>query len=225
MSDEFEFKDEEESVDENYETIPDYGSENWENYVMKQFLPEELYEGNYPTLNGMRRVCLKVLGNIVSSKPVQVISNLPNSSYCVYELVLENGLCFGAAADGHQENINGPYVIYPTAIAESRAEARTYRKALLISTASAEEIKGNEKTFNSVLTTVSDYNEKDPISQQQKTIIESKCKQLGIDLAKFLESEEITFEKAQKSDGVKLSKKLSEFQQKGIPQEIKSEKK
>lgn len=230
---EFNFVDEKEEKELELEiqNIPEYGSENWENFVMESFTEDELYidekENRYPTLNGMRRVTLNVLqnvfGNIIKSRPVNIHSNPPVSSYCTYEIEFENGAIFGASADACQENISGPYSIYPTAIAESRAEARAYRKVLLLKTASAEEIKGNEKAFNTVLESVKEYNDEGDITQQQISIIETKCKSLKINLNKFLQSENVNigFKDAKRSDGIKLSKKISEFQQSGIPKEFK----
>lgn len=206
----------------------EYGSENWEDYVMSQFNENELYideKGNkYPTLNGMRRVSLFVLGNIIRSGPTKVFSNFVDASYCVYELLFDNGRSYSASADGFPSNIAGSYSIYPTAMAESRAEARAYRKALLLSTAAAEEVRGNEKVFSTVLQTVKEYDSEGDISSQQISIIETKCKSMKIDKAKFLQSENVSvdFKGAKKSDGINLSKKISEFQQKGIPEELKS---
>jgi len=221
MADEFEF-DENDKSEEDTKENPYYGSADWEKFVMDKFLPDELYNGKNPTLNGMRRVSIQVLGKPIKSAPIQVHANLPVSAYCLYQIEFENGMTFGAAADGHVENIGGQYSIYPTAIAESRAEARTYRKALLLSTASAEEIKGNEKIFDSVLDTVKEFSTEDPISDQVKSIIEAKCKQLKVNLEKFYTSEGVDFKKATKSDGIKLSKKLTEMQQSGeVSKEIK----
>ena len=219
---EFEFEKESE------EDVPEYGSEGWEDYVMSQFNENELYvdeaQKKYPTLNGMRRVSLSTLGRPIKSGPVSVVSNLSDASYCIYELVFESGHTFSAAADGFPSNIAGSYSIYPTAMAESRAEARAYRKALLLSTAAAEEVRGNEKVFSTVLQTVKEYDSEGDISSQQISIIETKCKSMKIDKAKFLQSENVSvdFKGAKKSDGINLSKKISEFQQKGIPEELKS---
>ena len=225
MSEE-EFTFEEDKEENNLENIPDYGSEKWEEFVMRQFLPNELYEGSYPTLNGMRRVALLMLGDIVLSGPSMVISNLPNSSYCIYELEFDNGRTFKAAADAHQENIQGSYSIYTTAIAESRAEARAYRKALLISTVSAEEVKGNEKAFHSVIESkldnkVSEYDETGKASSQQLALIKTKCSQQKVDMDKFLESEGKNTESLTKSEAIELMKKLSSFEKSGVPKEIK----
>lgn len=225
MSNEFMFEEEIEPV--NGVSIPEYGSEGWEEYVMSQFTEKELYidekQNRYPKLNGMRRVSLFTLGKPIKSGPVSVVSNLSDASYCIYELVFENGQTFGAAGDGFPNNISGSYSIYPTPIAESRAEARAYRKALLLSTVSAEEIKGNENAFNTVLQTVKEYDSEGDISPQQISIIETKCKKMRIDKTKFLESENVSpdFKGAKKSDGTKLSKKISEFQQTKIPEELK----
>lgn len=210
------------------ESPPEYGDSNWESYVMSNFLEDELYDGSYPTLNGMRRVALDLIGVPSFSGPVQVISNLPESSYCIYKLAfMDMHIEIRAAADAHEENIFGNYKIYPTAIAESRAEARAYRKALLISTVSAEEIRGDENVINLFANKNSNINVNDResgrISDQQKKIIESKCKQLKIDLNKFLEKEGVNLSKATKQDGINLAKSITKLsQQDSIPQELRS---
>lgn len=220
---EFEFEEDKEEKKE----VPVYGTEEWEEYVMSQFNEKELYidekENKYPTLNGMRRVAISIFGKPSFSGPTKVETAFP-ISYCIYELDFSHiGVRVAATADAAPENVAGNYSIYPSAIAESRAEARAYRKLLLISTASAEEIKGNEKAFNTVLNSVKEYDSEGEISSQQISIIETKCKKLKINKTKFLESENVSvdFKDAKKSDGIKLSKKISEFQQKGIPEELK----
>lgn len=220
--DEFVFEDEDNGSVVEGETVPEYGSDGWEPYIMSKFLPDELYNEKHPTLNGLRRIAKQYFSGIISSVPVEVVNNMPISAMCRYQIQFDNGQTFGAAADATQENINGNYNIYPTAIAESRAEARTYRKALMITAASAEEIKGNEKAFDSVLESVKEYSQEDPMSDQQKSIIETKCKQLKISFDKFLASEGVDLTTAKKSHGVALAKKLTELSKTNdIPKELK----
>lgn len=217
-----------------------YSDPGWNDYVMAHFLPTELYNGKYPTLNGMRRVTELLLGQVVSSKPIILNSSLDDSTngraYCVYEIQINNFLgsrhfrTYCGAADSFGGNTDKTYAIYPVAIAEGRAEARAYRKALLLTTVAAEEIKGNEKSFESVLPDEKkedEYNEKEPLSHGQKVALGVKCSQLKINKDSFFElyakenGKEVA--KLNKQDGINLMKELTTYanQTKEIPGEIK----
>ncbi|MHC5056389.1 MAG: hypothetical protein ACYTKD_16960 [Planctomycetota bacterium] len=61
-----------------------------------------------------------------------------------YEVEFKDGEVWSDVADGHTYNINPGFTRYPTAIAASRAEARTLRKALGINMVSKEELGGSD---------------------------------------------------------------------------------
>lgn len=173
--------------------IPNYGDENWEEYVLSNFTEEELYEGKFPTLNGLRRVAIKVFGHCIESYPIDLKWN-GDSALCLYRLVffskdLKTNVVYGAAADATQNNMNGAYCVYPSAIAENRAEARAYRKMLLLKVVTADEIKDANEKYKSVLeeTSVSgEYDESAPMSSQQENLIKIKCSQLNINYDDFV---------------------------------------
>lgn len=228
MNDELTF-DQEDEIREIHETVK-YGSEEWEQHVMSQFLPSELYNGEYPTLNGMRRVTINTLGKVISSKPTMITNQLPGAASCIYELVVDSFigiLSIGASADATQENISGIYNIYPTAIAESRAEARAYRKLLMLSTVSAEEVKGNESSFNSVIQsgviqTDGNFDEKAPMSSQQEKLLKTKTSKLGINLEKLLVYMKINPDNITKQDCINIFNEINKFQSnESIPEEVK----
>ena len=136
---------------------PVYGDINWEKYVLEQFEFDELYDDKYPTLNGLRRVAINVLGTIVSSKIVQMSRNWEDSAsaYCIYELVFNTPYgqqTFHGAADACPSNMSEEhgYSIYSVAIAENRAEARAYRKALLLKVVSSEEMKNTKLAASNI---------------------------------------------------------------------------
>jgi hypothetical protein len=227
LENDFELLDENEAQEKEVQELPKRGSVEWNDYVMSQFTSEELYNDKYPTLNGMRRVALLLLGEPIVSAPKDLKASLDHTSngraYCVYELAYFNGnytRVYSGAADSFEGNTDKNYAIYPVCIAESRAEARAYRKALLLTTVTAEEIKGNEQVFESVITTKSEYNEKLPISDTQTKIIDTFIKKLNINKDKTLEL--LANKLETKEDAVELIKKLNEYQadKSLIPKEI-----
>jgi hypothetical protein len=122
---------------------------DWEDYVMQQFRPDELFNGKNPTVNGLRRVCEVALGPIVGGKVnvVQCPSGDGGTAVVEYELTVEciNQVgsitrVFSSAADAHYGNTDPLFRKYLTAIAETRAEARALRKAMKIKTAAADEL-------------------------------------------------------------------------------------
>lgn len=80
---------------------------------------------------------------IVESGPI-CLQHVPQGSFgifqCIYEVKFEDGTVWRGAADCNKNNVTGKFLHYPTAIAESRAEARALKKALGITMLAAEEI-------------------------------------------------------------------------------------
>lgn len=132
-----------------------YGSSEWQDYIMAQFREDELVDG-CPKCNGMRRIAQLVLGDIISSKPVQifVVGHEPRTVTVAYEIVFDWKLntvvdygnimnmssdtrVFGGLADCTEEKT--VYGRHPAATAESKAEARALRKALALNVVTAEE--------------------------------------------------------------------------------------
>lgn len=223
------FKDEEQVIK--------YGDAGWNDFIMKQFTPDELYNDKHPTLNGMRRVTEKILGQVVTSEIVDLKSSLDHTSngraFCHYKIVINNFLgsrhyrTFSGAAGAFDGNTDPIYAIYPEAIAEGRAEARAYRKALMLKNAAADEIKGMEKSsFESVIPSVKEeYNEKEAMSSTQMVVIETKCNKLKINKDKLIESykKDKNVSELTKADAIELTKLISSYQNdsKNIPEEIK----
>ena len=82
---------EENTVKEEEMTMPVYGSQEWNDYVMDKFDRKDLIDGN-PTCAGLRRVAEDVLGDIVSSRPSQVFPSTdvdgPGRATVVFEVVI-----------------------------------------------------------------------------------------------------------------------------------------
>lgn len=104
---------------------------------------------------------------------------------------------FVGAADCGPRNTKGVYATYPTAVAESRAEARCLRKALGISTLSSEEI-GFRENIGSL--------EASPTGKADKQLvvaIEKLCESRGFDVARVLEA--VIIDKARAASIFELS--------------------
>lgn len=211
-------------VDDEY-NFHDYerGSKEWQDYVIAQFTEEELDKG-YPKLNGLRRVCRKVLGTVVSSEITELKAFNENHSICRYALEVrsfQDGLIrVEAVADATPQNMDDTYKIYPSCIAENRAEARAYRKALMLSVVAAEEMRENKSEFQSVLT-AGEYNENEPMTPQQKLVLEKKADDLGVDLEGFYQYMSFDKGNANKKEALELIKVITSYNDKSkIPEEI-----
>ncbi len=143
------------------ELLPRYGSKEWQSYILSLIAPDEQLDG-FPRCFGLRRVAQLVLGDIISSKPTQIVvipqlsaNDTPTRAVTVvYEIVfdwkmgnpifvgadtpLQDYRTFGGMADC-VEDINTPYGKHPAASAETKAESRALKKALCLNILSAEE--------------------------------------------------------------------------------------
>lgn len=191
------------------ESMPKWGSPEWQKFVIGLFYPEELYDG-YPKCFGLRRVAREVLGEIVSSR-ISHMSVIPQvvfdrdgserSSRAVtiaYELTVEwkmNIPCnvyvnlnevnlstlrtFTGVADCI-EDVRSVFGRHPAASAETKAESRALKKALGLSILTAEEkISGYDDVDKS---TVEPAKTGELINKELKNFIEAKVKTFGISL-------------------------------------------
>ena len=88
-------------------------------------------------LRGLQRLAEEA-GLVKSS--CQVLSPSSALIQCIYTVEFDDGTSWVGTADCGPANTREPYLNYPTAVAESRAEARCLRKALGIRMLSAEEV-------------------------------------------------------------------------------------
>jgi len=126
---------------------PLINDKEWTQYVMSLFDDDEL-EGDSPRLEGLRRVTGQLLGQILEEGCELVMSPNQDNGFraCAKAwIVINNGfgqsVRFEALADACPENCTGEFVIYPTAIADTRAKARCYRNALRLKRVLAAEEK------------------------------------------------------------------------------------
>lgn len=184
-------KPEEDKVAEE-ELIPDFNSPQWHEYVMKQFAPDEIIEGN-PTTEGLRRVVSLLLGDIIESSAKCICAPTKDNNYSAtveHKVVINwrdndsyaNGdvRTFTEIADVTDRNSSETvFRAYPTATASTRAEGRALRKALklkhIIAAEEAEQPSESE-------------NDNKPISSNQVVMIKHLAKRNNIDEMKFINS-------------------------------------
>jgi len=120
-------------------------SPEWNDYVLSQFVEEEI-KGANPTVDGLRRVTELLVGNIVST--VSKVKQVPDThnertATVVVDVIVaqEDGTVLTASgvADAGPHNTQKEFKDHPSALAETRAEGRALRKLLRIRTIAAEE--------------------------------------------------------------------------------------
>lgn len=201
------------------EIRPDYASPQWSDYVLSKFTSDELEDGK-PRVVGLRRVVQSLLGNIRSSKPTNVFY-IDGRSVVVWEIDIDMdfGPCtFGGTADASRENLyDETFAVFPTAMAEVRAEARALKRALQINVVSAEEIVKRPATSVDVPVV-----ENSKISDIQVKFLTNKCKQLEISVTKFAGVDDLA--SLNRDDAAKLIGLINDYQsgKVQIPVELKS---
>jgi len=228
---------------------PDYSSFEWQEYVMGLFNKKELNDGN-PNVSGLRRVAELLLGPVVESGPEVVFHPTTSTvkdarATCLYKVVIfpfiasgnfEEKRVFKAAADSCYSNTDQEFAIYPSAMAETRAEVRALRKALRLSQVAHEEIV-KDRTVRQIMESQKPeesygaFEDDDVIQMSQVTFINKKCEQLGIDVDKFINSGSKTYNDISavaRKTAIDMVQRLNQYQSVGdesttIPVEILKE--
>ena len=183
------------------EVTPSVTSEDWHEYVMSQFKPNELIDGN-PITAGLRRVVEVVLGEVIETGPVEVFPatdpNGPGRATVIYRVVLEEyesgrTKSYSDTADVWHGNTDDLFCAHPVATACTRAEGRALRKALKLRVLAAEDlakkdIVGIVQQSVNQQPTDGEWNPDEKVSPQQINFIDNKCSQLDIDVMKFVNS-------------------------------------
>jgi hypothetical protein len=210
--------------------IPTMEDPEWEDYILKQFMPEELDRG-LPKANGLRRLVRKNIGPIISGKvhvcQVPTIDN-EHRSTVEYELQilniynLQDGespyvVTYSEAADAYLANVKGQeFARFPVAMASTRAQTRALRFALNLSKVSSEEC-------TDMPLEASGFSKKITINQIES--IDVKCQQLDIDVLKFIAMGKKKYKKMEDvshEDAVSMFKLINLYQQqkKDVPDDI-----
>lgn len=180
---------------------PRYVDPDWHNFVMSQFVPEELDPHGNPKIDGLRRVAEGLLGEIVESRPVQSSSNSDGAAVnwilrinwaCDNPYIDINSGCplqeriFGSFVDANTNNCKAPFDKFLASVACTRAESKTLRKALRLRCIAAEEAQlGEVNTFEEKVSDGS-YNGAAKANDQQKMMINVISQRLNIDPDKLI---------------------------------------
>lgn len=187
--------------------IPRYYEPEWNDYVVSLFLPEEKDKNGYPKVDGLRRVTELLLGEVIESFPVQSSCD-GNVAAVNWRLTIawREGLdpyidinkpepfphrTFGAFADACPANCKPPYSSFMSSMADTRAEAKAYRRALRLRVLASEEAQlGEVGTFDEKVSDGS-YPAESPITGTQEAQIKVICLKpnLNIDFEKLSKKE------------------------------------
>lgn len=176
---------------------PSILSPEWSDYAMQFFTEKELIDGN-PLTAGLRRVAELLVGEIISSKPIEVTrietGDPIGKTTVVYEvqfLVKKDGKeyikTYADVADVWAGNTDDLFAVHAAATASTKAEGRALRKALKLRVVAAEELcKKDVSQFLSQQANQLD----ERIKPEQVKYIDINCKKLDIDVVKFINSGE-----------------------------------
>jgi len=219
---------------------PDTTSPEWHDYVMSKFADSELIEINdkkYPNCYGLRRVTRLLMGEIIASRPIEVanVQNPTPRTVVRYEVTVEttNGqlVTIGDVAGVSAVNTDDLFLGYPDETAATRAEGRCLRKLLMLNCVAAEELTRNKDVAKAVqqvtksAPTDGTYKGEDPISDAQTKLLNNKCREMNIDVLKFInlgEKQYSRLDEVSKKTAINMIKLLNDYQNnsKPIPHEI-----
>ena len=215
------------SVEEVQDAKPDYLSPEWNDYVMKYFTPDELVDGNPKTI-GLRRVAELLLGDIIDTRPLQVFpveGNRVGRATVLWEVTIDwrskpgQIRKFADVCDTWEGNTDDFFLPHAVATAATKAEGRALRKALKIKALAAEEL--SKKDYSKQ---VADQVEEDRITNEQRNLINLRCKKMDIDVIKYINSGKKKYKKiseVSKSTAIEMIKYLSELSSDKIDESIK----
>jgi hypothetical protein len=174
--------------------IPGFGTENWQEYVMRQFKESELDRGA-PKADGLRRVLQLLIGpiieedipyisppnkdnNFTTTLTARVCVIVTNENHPLYK----QKIIYTDIADTNQFNTDKPYHKYPSATSCTRAQGRIFRKMLGLSNVyAAEEVSENAEKDT-------EWSIDEPINDSQITVIDTMCKRLNLSVMEYINS-------------------------------------
>lgn len=216
------------------EALPEYGSIEWQKYIVGLLRPDEVIDG-FPKGAGLRRVANLVLGPIVKSGatvvsvvPQLINGDTPSRAVTInYEITINWKLnrsvmvSFGSTQPAGEyrtfagvsdcvEDARNVFGKHPAASAESKAESRALKKALGLNVLSFEErISGYEETTEI-------EKPENRISTQLREFIGAKIEILKLDPKAVLRefgSDQTSLHDLSMDEGRKLFQFINSYQQ------------
>ena len=211
------------------EEVPEINSPEWNDYVMSHFQDNELIDGN-PLTAGLRRVAEILVGEIISSKPIDVqrieTGDPIGKTTVTYEVQFlvtkgdkEYVKTYADVSDVWAGNTDDLFAVHAPATASTKAEGRALRKALKIRAVAAEELC--KKDVSKFLGEQSGQHD-NRITKDQVNFINMKCKKSDINVMAFVNSGEKEYKsvyEVRKDTAAKMIKRLTEISNGTVPLE------
>lgn len=186
------------------QSIPTPSDKEWTEYVLSQMYEDEFKQG-HPTVDGLRRVTELLLGTINAVVPTVHQCPSPENQYhsTVSVMVhLDTGISMGGTADVGINNTEQMYARHASATAESKAEARAYRRILRLRNIIAAEELSDEQAIEESY---------EKIKDSHYLMINTTCQKLDIDVQKWLAKKEIDVAKLDKISSTKATQLCEEL--------------
>ena len=213
--------------------VPIPGDIGWHDYVIGLLTEEEIFNGR-PTVDGLRRVAQKILGiSSIRSRVIETPSQLtPKDTHndkratVQVTIILDTEQSFDGIADSYWNNTDQGFRNYVTALAETRAEGRALKRALLLrkiitAEEAVDQVEQDEKPTTVVET------EDGFITDIQIQFLSIMCgpKRLNINVLKLLKMEGMNYNNIKAlthQNALTLQERLSAYEQDrdAIPTEL-----
>jgi len=185
--------------------IPSPSDAEWTQYVLGQFMDDEV-DGQNPRVEGLRRVAGELVGELIEEGCDLVSPPTQDNNYraCVKAwgiFVTEAGVQkrFEALADAHGDNCFEDYATYLVAMADTRAKGRMYRNALCLRrVVAAEEV-------SKTVATAADIQQGGKIHGGQISLLRLLSEREEISISKVLDELSIPYELNENTGDVKLT--------------------
>lgn len=193
---------------------PSMESPEWHDYVMSLFTDDELVKtengDKLPKLPGLRRVTKSIFPILVNSTKIVGFPSVNNNfmavaeSNIVIELPTHMVVEYTDVADCTQDNTDPPFNAHLTSTAASKAEARNLRKILCLRSIAAEEHSNASRVKNETPARVEDdesFTGPSEITDTQIALVDTICKELNIDVIKFINQKDKQYASIKEVDG------------------------